>query len=63
MANYFGGNTDVSEIKTYLLGALATGNTLYMPQMPLKDDEADALATYLATLSQPSAVSASATTE
>ena len=54
MANYFGGNTDVSAIKSYLLGALATGNTLYMPQMPLKDDEAEALAAYLATLSQPS---------
>lgn len=59
MANYFGGNTDVADIKAYLLGALATGNTLYMPQMPLKDDEAEALATYLATLSQPNVASAS----
>jgi hypothetical protein len=50
MVNYFGGNTNVVEIKGYLLGALATGNTLYMPQIPLKDDEAEALATYLATL-------------
>ncbi len=58
MVNYFGGNTDVPAIKSYLLGALATGNTLYMPQMPLKDDEAEALATYLATLSQPNIASA-----
>jgi len=50
MVNYFGGNTNVVEIKGYLLGALATGNTLYMPQIPLKDDEAEALAAYLTTL-------------
>jgi len=50
MARYFGGNTDVSAIKGYLLGALATGNTLYMPQIPLKEDEAQAMAAYLATL-------------
>lgn len=50
MARYFGGNQNVSEIKRYLLGALATGNTLYMPQIPLKDDEAEALAAYLAQL-------------
>lgn len=50
LARYFGGNTDVSAIKSYLLGGLATGNTLYMPEMPLKDDEAEALAVYIAGL-------------
>ncbi len=50
IGSYFGGNTDVTAIKGYLLGALATGNTLYMPKIPLKDNEAEALAAYLATL-------------
>lgn len=54
MARYFGGNADVSAIKGYLLGALATGNTLYMPKMPLQDREAEALAVYLASLSDMS---------
>ncbi|MDD3608647.1 MAG: cytochrome c [Halothiobacillaceae bacterium] len=53
MKNYFGGNTDVAMIRSYLLGALATGNTLYMPKIPLKPDEAEALAVYLASLSDP----------
>lgn len=48
---YLGGNTDYKRIKTYLLGALATGNTLYMPQIPLTDEEAEALAVYMAALS------------
>ena len=51
---YFGGNTDVHALKTYLKGALGTGNTLYMPQMPLKDEEFEALAVYLASLNDPS---------
>jgi hypothetical protein len=50
MVNYFGGNTDVKAIKQYLLGALATGNTLYMPKIPLKNNEAEALAVYLASM-------------
>lgn len=50
MKNYLGGVTDIPAIKTYLLAGLATGNTLYMPKMPMKDDEAEALAVYLATL-------------
>ncbi len=53
IASYFGGNTDEMAIKGYLLGALSTGNTLYMPQIPLKEDEADALAAYLASLNKP----------
>ncbi|AGA35413.1 cytochrome c family protein [Thioalkalivibrio nitratireducens DSM 14787] len=51
--NYLGGSTDVARIKTYLLGALATGNTLYMPQIPMTDDEAEALAVFLASLNDP----------
>ncbi|MGB9577947.1 MAG: c-type cytochrome [Halothiobacillaceae bacterium] len=50
LKNYLGGNTDVGSIKTYLQAALTTGNTLYMPKMPMKDEEAEALAVYLATL-------------
>ncbi len=48
--NYLGGNTDVEKIKTYLLAGIATGNTMYMPKIPMKDEEAEALAVYLATL-------------
>ncbi|MEW6765034.1 MAG: cytochrome c [Pseudomonadota bacterium] len=50
MKNYLGGVTDIPAIKTYLLAALATGNTMYMPKIPMKDEEAEALAVYLATL-------------
>ncbi len=50
LATYFGGNTDVGDIKDYLLGALATGNTLYMPKIPLNDAEAEALAVYIGAL-------------
>ncbi|MDD4966620.1 cytochrome c [Halothiobacillus sp.] len=56
IAGYFGGITDVSRIKTYLLGALATGNTMYMPKIPLQDKEAEALALYLASLADPTVV-------
>ncbi len=57
LKNYIG-TTDVALIETYLKGALATGNTLYMPRIPLQDDEAGALAEYLAVLSEggPAAV-------
>lgn len=57
LKNYFGGNTDVDRIKTYLIGALSTGNTLYMPRIPLKSDEAEALAVYIASLADPTVVS------
>ncbi|NCA71345.1 MAG: cytochrome c [Sphingobacteriia bacterium] len=53
LAHYFGGNTDIDDIKVYLQGALATGNTLYMPKIPLTDAEAEALAVYLANLADP----------
>ena len=32
------------------MAALATGNTLYMPKIPLQDNEAEAIAVYLANL-------------
>ena len=51
LANYFGGNTDVDMVKTYLQGALGTGNTIYMPHIPLNDAEAYALARYIVSLS------------
>jgi hypothetical protein len=56
LKNYFPKQADIEGIKTYLLGALATGNTMYMPQIPLKQDEAEALAVYIAGLNDPEAV-------
>ncbi len=53
LRNYLGGHTDVARIKTYLKGALTTGNTLYMPLIPLTDEEAEALAVYMASLNDP----------
>lgn len=58
LAKYFGGNTDTQALKTYLLGVLATGNTLYMPKIPLTDAEAQALATYIASLANPASATA-----
>ena len=50
IGRYIGDNTDIPAIKTYLMAALATGNTLYMPKIPLQDNEAEAIAVYLANL-------------
>lgn len=58
LARYFGGNTDVPALADYLKAALSTGNTLYMPTIPLQDDEAEALATYIAHLADPQAAQA-----
>ncbi|MFO7808606.1 cytochrome c [Guyparkeria sp.] len=58
LKNYFPKQADVEGIRTYLLGALATGNTMYMPQIPLKDDEAEALAIYIASLNDAKAAKA-----
>lgn len=55
MHRYFGGNTDVDAIARYLKAGIGTGNTLYMPRVPFKDDEAKSLALYLASLAGPSA--------
>jgi hypothetical protein len=53
LASYFGGNTDVAMVKTYLQGALGTGNTIYMPHIPLNDAEAYALARFIVSLNAP----------
>lgn len=39
LRNYFGSNIDIARIQTYLHGALATGNTMYMPRIPLQEKE------------------------
>ncbi|HQS03782.1 MAG: cytochrome C [Halothiobacillus sp. 24-54-40] len=56
IASYFGGMTDIPRIQNYLIGALSTGNTMYMPKIPLKEKEAEALALYLASLADPTVV-------
>ena len=53
LKNYFTPDNSLSDTAAYLQAALSTGNTLYMPQIPLKDDEALALATFIATLQSP----------
>jgi len=50
LQRYFGPGHSEREIATYLQAALAGGNTLYMPQIPLNDTEARALAAYIRTL-------------
>lgn len=57
LKNYLGQETDVTRIKRYLKGTVVTGNILYMPRIPLKENELDALATYLASLNQSSSSS------
>lgn len=48
--DYYGDVTDVAAIRDYNKAALATGATIYMPAMPLKDDEWEALAVFIAAL-------------
>ena len=55
LRDYFPADVDQDAIVDYLHAGLASGNTLYMPQIPFTDDEAFALASYLATLSGPDA--------
>ncbi|MDV7392241.1 cytochrome c, partial [Arthrospira platensis SPKY1] len=54
LAGYFGLDpTEPGAIRAmadYLQAALSTGNTIYMPQIPLNDEEALALATFIGTL-------------
>jgi cytochrome c553 len=50
LKNYFTASSSAQDIAEYLQAALSSGNTLYMPQIPLKDDEALALATYISSL-------------
>jgi len=67
MENYFQGPADIASIKRYLKAGISTGNTLYMPRIPLQDDEAEALAIFLASLivseEKPEPAMALATTE
>lgn len=50
LKNYFTASSTTPEIAEYLHASLSSGNTLYMPQIPLKDDEAMALATFISSL-------------
>jgi len=52
LTNYFGADSSESDIASYLRAALSTGTTLYMPQIPLQQDEATALAAYIRNLKQ-----------
>ena len=53
LKNYFTASSREAEVAEYLQAALSTGNTLYMPQIPLNDDEARALAAFIGTLNTP----------
>ena len=53
LKNYFTASSSEADVAEYLQAALSTGNTLYMPQIPLKDDEARALAAFIGTLNTP----------
>ena len=55
LAQYFGGTHSQAEVAEYLQAALSGGNTLYMPQIPLNDAEASALAAFIQTLTPASA--------
>lgn len=50
LARMFEGSRDATEIETFLKGALATGNMVNMPRIPLTDDEARALALFISGL-------------
>lgn len=56
LKNYFTASSSEAEVAEYLQAALSTGNTLYMPQIPLNDDEARALAAFIGTLNTPAPV-------
>ena len=53
LKRYFDASSSEAEVAEYLQAALSTGNTLYMPQIPLNDDEARALAAFIGTLNTP----------
>lgn len=48
--DYYGDVTDVAAIRAYSKATMATGATMYMPAIPLKDIEWEALAVFLASL-------------
>jgi hypothetical protein len=54
LANYFGDDSSESDIAAYLRAALSSGTTLYMPQIPLQQDEALALASFIRQLKDQS---------
>ena len=49
LRNYFAGAHTEVDVAEYLQAALSGGNTLYMPQIPLNDEEARALAAFILT--------------
>ncbi|MFE8035290.1 cytochrome c [Thiohalocapsa marina] len=53
LQDYFTADSDIDAIVDYLHAGLASGNTLYMPQIPFTDDEAFALASFISTLTLP----------
>ncbi|MEY3953913.1 MAG: hypothetical protein RLZZ397_793 [Pseudomonadota bacterium] len=53
LARYFEGQHTEAELVQYLQAALSGGNTMYMPQIPLNQAEAGALAAFIQSLSQP----------
>ncbi len=53
LKNYFTADSSTAEVAEYLQAALSTGNTLYMPQIPLNDTEALALASFISTFNPP----------
>ncbi|MBP8021754.1 MAG: cytochrome c [Limnohabitans sp.] len=55
LANYFVGKHSEADIATYLQAALSGGDTLYMPQVPLNDVEARALAAFIQSIAKPTA--------
>ena len=54
ITKYFGENVSESEIAQYLRAALSSGTTLYKPEIPLKQDEATALAAFIRQLKDQS---------
>jgi cytochrome c553 len=63
LAQYVGGTHSQAEVAEYLQAALSGGNTLYMPQIPLNDAEASALAAFIQTLTPASAAKLAAAKE
>lgn len=57
LANYFVGRHSDADIVQYLRAALSGGNTLYMPQIPLNDAEAGALAAFIQNITHPDSAS------
>lgn len=63
LANYFGEQQDEQAIANYLRASLSSGTTLYMPEIPLQQDEALALGAYIRTLTNPTTAVAAQSSE